>query len=277
WSVGATAVNPREGTDPQTLPLMLNRHDITIFASVPGIYRKILKQSTAQILPKLRHGLSAGEALSVDLRETWEAATGTAIHEALGMSECSTYLSSAPGRPAPRGSTGYVQSGRAVAVLDLGPGGVGELAIREDEMGLMLGYLDEAGQPHLRLDDGWFRTGDLVRQAEDGAIATAGRRDDLITAGGFRIAPQEIEAAFEGLGSCAAFSAPLTSGAFVVALAVEGAFSEDDARARAEACLAAYKRPRIYIPCAALPRNPNGKLNRRALTELWPELSKAHK
>ena len=69
-------------------------------------------------LPRLRHGLTAGESLSPALRIQWQAVTGTDLHEALGMSECSTYLSGSPARPAPAGTTGFPQPGRRIALLD---------------------------------------------------------------------------------------------------------------------------------------------------------------
>jgi hypothetical protein len=69
-------------------------------------------------LRKLRHGLSAGEKMPETLRARWEAATGTAVHEAFGMSECSTFVSGSPARPAPPGTLGYPQPGRRVAVVD---------------------------------------------------------------------------------------------------------------------------------------------------------------
>ena len=42
-------------------------------------------------------------ALGLDpaLRDAWRARTGTELHEAMGMSECSTFLSGSPARPAP--------------------------------------------------------------------------------------------------------------------------------------------------------------------------------
>ena len=65
----------------------------------------------------LRHGLSAGEALPEAVRADWQAATGKPIYEALGMSEVSTYVSFAPGRPPVPGRAGRPQPGRRVAIL----------------------------------------------------------------------------------------------------------------------------------------------------------------
>ena len=118
-------------------------------------------------MPKLRHGLSAGEKLPDPLREGWQAATGTPIHEALGMSECSTFISGSPARPAPPGTLGFAQPGRRIAILDTGgtpvaPGETGTLAVHRGDPGLMLGYLAEGGVD-LPL------TGDVVRDRRHGA------------------------------------------------------------------------------------------------------------
>jgi acyl-CoA synthetase (AMP-forming)/AMP-acid ligase II len=108
-----------------------------------------------------------------------------------------------------------------------------------------------------------------VRRA-DGAYVYHGRRDDLITAGGFRVAPQEIEAVFHGAAGvedCAALAVSPRPDTTVIALAHVGPATEGDLAPLAEARLARYKQPRLYLRLDALPRSPNGKLDRRALAE----------
>src|SRR6056297_2779474 len=60
WTMGATALIPDAEIEPAQLPLLLKRHDATIFAAAPGVYRKMLS-GEALSLPKLRHGLAAGK------------------------------------------------------------------------------------------------------------------------------------------------------------------------------------------------------------------------
>ncbi|WP_416915976.1 MAG: class I adenylate-forming enzyme family protein [Roseicyclus sp.] len=275
WSIGATALIPAPGTAPETLPLLLKRHDATIFASVPGIFRKLLAADAPLSLPKLRHALAAGEKLPESLRARWQTATGTPIHEALGMSECSTFISGSPARPAPPDTLGYAQPGRRIAILTpegamVPTGETGILAIHRDDPGLMLGYLGPSGTD-LPLTGDWFLTGDLVSQDPDGALRYHGRRDDLMTTGGFRISPLEVEAAFQGapgLTDCAASPVTIKAETEIIALAHSGTATEDALRALAQARLAPYKQPRLYIALPALPRSPNGKLDRRALRQL---------
>lgn len=270
WTVGATALIPAAGILPADLPALLQRKRATILAAVPGIYRQLLRADPPP-LPDLRHGLSAGEGLPHALRVQWRARTGTDLYEALGMSEVSTYLSGSPTRPAPEGTTGYPQPGRHVAILDdhgqPAPRGVpGELAVSTADPGLMRGYL---GQPPP--SGPWFRTGDAAVMAPDGAVTHLGRKDDLLNAGGFRLSPLEIEAAFHDLPeltACAATEVAPTPGTTIVALFYEASCAVDHDRLRecAEKALARWKQPRHYQRLDALPRTATGKVIRRALS-----------
>lgn len=280
WAIGATALIPDASVEAAQLPLLLKRFDATIFAAAPGVYRQMLKMPVPD-LPRLRHGLSAGEKLSETVRATWVRTTGTPIFEALGMSEVSTYVSASPDRPAPEGSAGYPQPGRLVAVLgeDGAPvprGEAGELAVGADDPGLFLGYWRAEDETRARLRDGWFHTGDTVLMETDGAIRYLGRDDDMLNAGGFRVSPMEVERAFdalEGVQESAAVELPVRAGVSVIGLfyVPRGAALEDDAlAAHASATLARYKQPRLFIPTETLPRGANNKLNRRVLRENWP-------
>lgn len=281
WAIGATALIPAPGTPPEALALLLKRHDATIFAAVPGVFRKLLKSGEPLALPKLRHALSAGEKLSQPLRQQWEDATGRMIHEALGMSECSTFISGSPARPAPAPSLGFPQPGRRIAVLEpsgaaVAQGEIGILAIHRDDPGLMLGYLGADGLPALPLQGAWFATGDLVSEAPSGALLYHGRHDDILTTGGYRIAPLEIEAAFhdaKGLIDCAATALPVKADTDVLALAYTGTARSEALAALAATRLARYKQPRLYLPLESLPRSANGKLDRKALMALLKDRS----
>ncbi|MBW6506847.1 MAG: acyl--CoA ligase [Rhodobacteraceae bacterium] len=273
WSVGATALIPGEGVGADQIGLLLRRYDATIFAAVPGVYRQILKHHERLVLPRLRHGLSAGESLSPGLRAAWEAATGRAVHEALGMSEISTFVSSCPARPAPVGAIGYPQPGRKVAVL--GPDGTpvargepGILAVHRTDPGLFLGYLDAPEETAARYEGEWFVTGDTVTMAEDGAIAYVARSDDMMNAGGYRVSPLEVEAALmahPGAGEVAAVELRVKADVGVIAAFYTGAADAAALEAHAAVCLARYKQPRIYIHLPELAKNANGKLNRGAM------------
>lgn len=274
WTVGATALIPAPGVTPEQIPLLAARHGATILAAAPGVFRRMLRADW-RAWPQLRHALAAGERLDPGLRRDWQARTGTDLHEAMGMSECSTFVSGSPARPAPEGTAGYPQPGRRVAILDpegrpVEPGTPGTLAIHRSDPGLFLGYLDQPGETAARFAGEWFVTGDLVVAAPDGAIRTLGRGDDMMNAGGFRVAPAEVEDALAGLpgiGEIAATELAVGPGSSIIAAFWTGEAPPDALRARAEATLARYKQPREYVHLPALPRTPTGKIDRRALRE----------
>lgn len=270
WVCGATALIPGAGVTPAQLPLLMKRFDATILAAAPGVIRQMLK-APLPALPRLRHGLTAGEALAPALRRQWRDATGTDLHEALGMSECSTYLSGCPARPAPEGFTGYPQPGRRLALLtpEGAPADEGEIALHRDDPGLMIGYLDQPDETAARFRGDWFLTGDLARRGPDGALAYLGRRDDMMNAGGFRVAPLEVEAALAGTADVAELAVTevqVKPGVHVIGCGYAGpADRAAELTARAEAQLARWKQPRLYRRLDALPHGANAKLNRRAL------------
>lgn len=269
WTVGASALIPAAGTAAADLPALMARSQATILAAAPGIFRQILRADLPPF-PHLRHGLSAGEALPAALRARWRATTGTDLHEALGMSEVSTYLSGSPRRPAPEGAAGYVQPGRHIAILGdddvpVRQGEPGELAVSSADPGLMRHYIG-----HYPPQGPWFRTGDAATMAPDGAITHLGRKDDLLNPGGFRVAPAEVEAAFHefpGLTACAAAQVEPSPGTTIIALFYEAPCEIAAAPLRqcAENALARWKQPRHYQRLDALPRTGTGKLVRRAL------------
>lgn len=279
WAIGATALIPEAGIEPAQLPLLLKRFDATILAAAPGVYRQLLKMPVPP-LPRLRHGLSAGEKLADTVRATWVKATGTPIFEALGMSEVSTYVSSSPGRTAPEGAAGYAQPGRRVGVLgaDGAPvprGQPGELAVGADDPGLFLGYWRAEDETRAKLRGGWFHTGDTALMDDDGAIRYLGRDDDMLNAGGYRVSPLEVERAFDampGVQESAAVELPVREGVSVIGLFYVPATTPlevDALNAHARDTLARYKQPRLFTAVDSLPRGANNKLNRRWLRESW--------
>ncbi len=279
WAMGATALIPAEGVAPIQLPSLLKRYEATLFAAAPGVYRQMLKSPVVP-LPRLRHGLSAGEKLADVTRQAWMDATQTSIFEALGMSEVSTYISTGPNHPTNTGASGYAQTGRRIAVVgpDAQPvqrGEAGVLAVSDTDPGLFLGYDNDEAYTKSRFAKGWFLTGDTVTMADDGAIHYLGRDDDIMNAGGYRVSPLEVESAFDaldGIIESAAVELPLKPGVNVIGLfyvSPSGPLADDELAAHAQTTLARYKQPRLFMRLDALPKGANNKLNRRALRAGW--------
>jgi acyl-CoA ligase (AMP-forming) (exosortase A-associated) len=123
-------------------------------------------------------------------------------------------------------------------------------------------------------------SGDTVRTDEEGFLYFVGRRDEMIKTSGYRISPSEIEEVLYGsqlVGEVAAFGVPhrvLGQAIVVVATPKDGASL--DAKRLLAACresFPAYMVPaRVEVRAGPLPRNPNGKLDRKLLAAEFEEL-----
>jgi acyl-coenzyme A synthetase/AMP-(fatty) acid ligase len=281
WANGATAVLYNGPKDIQVWPKLIARTRATLFAAVPSLYRQILKYCplASGELGSLRHGLAAGEALPPALLAEWRTRTGLEIYEALGMSECSTYVSTYPGMAIRPGSPGKPQPGRAVVLLPVEGGEVplpagktGLIAVHRDDPGLMLGYWRRPEEEALVYRGKWFVGGDLAAFDDEGYLWYQGRADDLMNAGGYRVSPAEVEAALAdhpAIAEVAVAEHAVRPDVSVIAAFVvpRAGASKDGASILAHAAtrLAAYKRPREVIFLDSLPRSANGKVLRRAL------------
>ncbi|HVU71418.1 MAG TPA: AMP-binding protein [Mycobacteriales bacterium] len=157
---------------------------------------------------------------------------------------------------------------------ELPAGEVGELVVRGPSV--MLGYWNRADATAETLRGGWLHTGDLGRIDEHGYLFLLDRAKDMIITGGSNVYAVEVEAVLTEDGTVretAVVGVPdRTWGELVVAVVapVDGASTEAveaALRARCDAALAGYKRPRRYVFVDALPRNAYGKVVKRELRE----------
>jgi 2-furoate---CoA ligase len=164
---------------------------------------------------------------------------------------------------------------------DLVPRGeTGELIVALDSPEAFAGYWRRPDADARAIRDGWYFTGDLAWEDEEGDLYTVGRVDDMIISGGENIHPTEVEDVLvrhpHVTEACVVGRPDERWGqvvtAYVVAhRAADGTAlvtAEDlDRFCRAATDFAAFKRPRRYEFVDALPRSATGKLLRRRLLE----------
>jgi long-chain acyl-CoA synthetase len=163
------------------------------------------------------------------------------------------------------------------ALAEVAPGEVGELCVKAPF--IMDGYLDADGDTADFVDGGFLRTGDLGRIDVDGFVWLVGRRKEIISCGGFKILPEEVE---EALRSHPAVADLMVAGvpderlgevpcAFVVVRSGSGLPGESlaaDLRDHSRSRLARYKLPREIRFVDALPLNATGKVLRAKAQDL---------
>ena len=134
-------------------------------------------------------------------------------------------------------------------------------------------------EPGLVIPELAVYSGDTVRMDEEGFLYFIGRRDEMMKTSGYRVSPTEVEEvlyATKLVGECVAFGVDhdtLGQAIQVIATPPEGA--ELDVQALLAECrsrMPAYMVPHgIDVRNGPLPRNPNGKIDRKTLSTEWVE------
>lgn len=252
----------------------------TVLAAVPTMLRALVAEA-APPAPALRLILTGGETLGVALGARLRASLPQAgICDLYGLTEtgsCDFCLRPAE-HEAGAGSIGspteqvtfrlLTPEGRPAA-----EGADGELAVRTP-FG-MLGYLDDPDLTARSHSDGFFRTGDLARLRPDGRVEIVGRLKDIVSRGGNKISPAEIDALIASHPDVAAAlcagvpDARLGEALHAVVVPRAGARIEPEALRR----WLAERTERYKVPDAihvrdSLPVGSTGKVRRTGVAEL---------
>ena len=146
----------------------------------------------------MRSVASGGESLGAGLLEWGRQTLGVTINEFYGQTECNMVVSSAARLGAHRpGIMGWPVPGHEVAVLgedDLPvTDAEGRIAVRAPDPVMFLRYWNNPAATAEKFAGDWLLTGDRGVQQGDGALRFIGRDDDVISSGGYRIGPGEVE------------------------------------------------------------------------------------
>ncbi|MGN0063842.1 MAG: long-chain-fatty-acid--CoA ligase [Nocardioides sp.] len=155
---------------------------------------------------------------------------------------------------------------------DVAPGEVGEIVYRGPTV--MKGYWNKPRETADAFAGGWFHSGDLVKQDEDGFVWVVDRMKDMIISGGENIYCAEVEnavAAHPGVREVAVIGRPDERWGqvpvAVVALAEGAELTLEELVAGLDGRLASYKFPKDLVVLPELPRNAGGKILKGPLRE----------
>jgi amino acid adenylation domain-containing protein len=267
-------------------------HELTLWFSVPSLIMLMAQMRMLKpgLFPSLRWSLFCGEPLPAKSAALWQEAAGNSILENLyGPTEATIAISNfrwdqetSPAK-CRQGVVpiGHVYEGQRAIVADsefneLPSGEQGELMLAGSQV--TGGYLNNpektAAQFVQRTDDPgvtWYRTGDLVEADPDGCLYYMGRVDNQVQVRGYRVELQEIDHALrEASGSDLAVSVAYPPDSATVEavygfVAALGAPAEDKILAECRESLPDYMVPERVFLIDSLPRNVNGKIDRKAL------------
>ena len=272
---------------------------VTSFCAPPTVWRMLIQADLgAADVSALRECVAAGEPLNPEVIEQVRRAWGITVRDGFGQTETTAQIGNPPGQPVKPGSMGRPLPGYPVTLVDPVTGEAGRdgeicLDLSERPLGLMTGYLGDAGRDADAMRGGYYHTGDVATSDDDGYITYVGRTDDVFKASDYRISPFELESVLiehEAVAEAAVVPSPdpirlAVPKAYVLlaAGAVPGPELARDIMAFCRERVAPYKRIR-RIEFAELPKTISGKIRRvelrgqegesrggRGVTEFWEE------
>jgi acetyl-CoA synthetase len=184
--------------------------------------------------------------------------------------------------PIKPGSIGRAVPGHIAAIVnDAGeeqpPGTTGNIAFRSPDPVMMLEYWRNPQATRDKYANGWLITGDLGSCDEDGYFWFQGRADDVITSGGYRIGPSEIEDALARhpavvMAAAVGVPDPVRTESIKAFVVLRDGFAPsrelvDEIRNFVRDHLAKHEVPRDVEFVAALPMTTTGKIMRRELRD----------
>jgi len=166
----------------------------TILVLVPALAEMALnlsKQFGRNMLGEDMRTIICGAAPVAPYLVTEYAKLGIALLPGYGLTESANLVSGNPEALAKPESVGYIYGGIDYKIVD------GELWLKGDSM--MDGYVTEEDNA-AAYEDGYFKTGDIVRVDEDGFLYITGRKKEIIVlSSGENVSPAELEVKFYAL------------------------------------------------------------------------------
>ncbi len=178
---------------------IIEKYQCTWFSVVPTIINYLLNDDfdvKTLNLKNLRFGRSASAPLSPEVHKKFEKTFNVKIIETMGLTETAAQILSNPPSGGKHGSAGKAY-GNEVRIVDdqgnyLSAGTTGELVIKGDNV-LLEYFKNEEATTGAFSEDGYFLTGDLGVEDDEGFFFITGRKKELIIKGGENISPREID------------------------------------------------------------------------------------
>lgn len=286
---------PDMDRDTEALAQLMAAEKITLAILVPTLLRDLLAVEDSPAMPHLRRLIVLGEVLPMDLARRGARRFSIPIENLYGPAECTVGVNSwvvDPSFPGDIAPIGPPYPGTTTTIVDenlrpVADGTRGEILIGGEQV--CLGYWQREELTAERFvkgplpgipGDRFYRTGDVGMVLPDGNLICYGRKDAQTKINGVRVELGEVEAALEAspeveVSAVATFESAAGTGKQLIAY-VEG--SRDTPPPTAEGLrtalaerLAAAVIPSRFMIMPALPRLPNGKINRKALPSIEDE------
>ncbi len=257
----------------------------TVLMGVPTFYTRLLAQPEfdADSIQNMRLFISGSAPLTEQTFREFSQRTGMTILERYGMSETLMNTSNPLDGERKAGTVGYPLPGVSLRIADengieLPAGEVGGIELKGPNVFEGYWEMPEKTAQEFR-SDGYFITGDMGVQDDDGRISIVGREKDVVISGGLNVYPAEVETAIGDLpdvADVAVIGAPhpdFGEGVVAVVVSATGRTIETtEVRTRLKGVLAGFKQPQRVEMVSELPRNAMGKIQKNSLRDRFKDV-----
>lgn len=267
-----------DSLNPRMVAEAIAQHGVTWMMAVPSFYEmlwdyidgsdstlgtlRVLEAGGAYVSPETLQRME--ERFKARFLPVWGCTEASGV--GLGMPADAPRRGGSTGRPIPTYDTRIVTESGAEAAV----GEPGELWIRGPSVvSHYVGMPDETGA---QFHDGWYATSDLVTRDADGYVYFTGRRSEMLKIGGIRVFPLEIEQVVQQHPDVrdvvVVRAEERLRGEIARAIVTTRPGSGLTARGLQAYCrdrMALYKVPRIIEFWSAIPKLPNGKVDKKAV------------
>ena len=258
--------------------------ECTVLMGVPTFYTRLLSQPnlTPEHVKNVRVFISGSAPLTETTFKEWEERTGREILERYGMSETIINTSNPLDGLRVPGTVGFPLPGLSLRIAnDAGEevprGEVGTIEVSGPAVFKGYWRMPKKTKEEIR-EDGFFITGDMGVQDDEGRVSIVGRAKDLVISGGFNVYPKEVESIIDdlqGVQECAVIGVPHADfGEAVVAVVVPESeeISLDFVKSELLEKLAKFKHPKALANVSELPRNTMGKVQKNLLRDQYSKI-----
>jgi long-chain acyl-CoA synthetase len=263
--------------DPVVVYQAIQRHGVGYLLAVPTMLVYLLHHPdrAKYDLSSLKRVISGGAHLPEPLRLAFQQTFQCRVEQGYGMSETGFSACYAEDEPYRIHSVGRPCPGFEVQIVDdnnkpLPRRSVGEICIVSPSV--TPGYWNDSNSTRAAFTSGWFHTGDVGYQDEDGYLYITDRKKDLVIKGGENLSPREIEEVlntYQAIAEAAVVGVPDPTFGEAVCAVVQlrpGAMAgEEEIRQYVANCLGRFKAPSQVVFQSNLPRNYTGKIDKRAI------------
>ncbi|MDH5692674.1 MAG: AMP-binding protein [Gammaproteobacteria bacterium] len=278
---GMTIISYANPLDAKIIVKLIREHKAEILVGTPFFIMSYMRAAKKEDFESLTLIVTGADKTPEWMHHTIEEKFGKFIIEGYGATETSPVITANSHQANKPGSVGKPIPGMEVKIIDLntgtelGTGEEGKIFVRGDS--LMKGYLGDVEETSLKIENGWYETGDMGLIDEDGFLWHKGRLKRFVKIGGEMVSLVKTELELEELlpegCECCIVEFPDSKKGAVICAVTTQKIDEAKIKEQLSKRLPPIALPKKFVTLEELPKMGSGKIDFRTTTEIVRDLS----